>query len=115
MAATRRSPRRERAEAQNAQPDKRETGTSRSLYTYTDERGKPLFEVIRRPRKQFVQRRPDGAWNLDGVRRVLYRLPRVVEAARHGDTVYVVEGEKDVHAAEAVGAVATTNPGGALK
>src|SRR6266545_3572690 len=47
------------------------------------------------------------------VRRVLYRLPAVLEAARAGATVYVVEGEKDVKALERAGVVATTNPGGA--
>jgi replicative DNA helicase len=46
---------------------------------------------------------------LPEVRRVLYRLPAVLAA----DTVYVVEGEKDVHTLEAAGLVATTNSGGA--
>jgi hypothetical protein len=49
------------------------------------------------------------------VRRVLYRLPAVLEAARAGGTVYVAEGEKDVHALERAGAVATCNPAGAGK
>ncbi len=43
----------------------------------------------------------------------LYRLPAVVKAVADGQTVYVVEGEKDVHALEALGAVATTAPEGA--
>ena len=91
--------------------------------------------------KDFRQRRPhpaDGAWvwgisegayrkgqsgdwypvkgeagteddELPEVRRVLYRLPAILAA----DTVYVVEGEKDVHTLEAAGLVATTNSGGA--
>lgn len=46
---------------------------------------------------------------LPEVRRVLYRLPAVLAA----ETVYVVEGEKDVHTLEAAGLVATTNSGGA--
>ena len=46
---------------------------------------------------------------------MLYRLPRVLEAAAAGATVYVAEGEKDVHALEACGAVATCNPMGAGK
>jgi replicative DNA helicase len=46
---------------------------------------------------------------MEGVRRVLYRLPEVLKA----ETVWVVEGEKDVHTLEAAGVVATTNSGGA--
>ena len=49
------------------------------------------------------------------MRRVPYRLPRVIETAKAGGTIYVVEGEKDVHAIEAAGAVATCNPMGAGK
>ncbi|MCC6591632.1 MAG: AAA family ATPase [Bryobacterales bacterium] len=48
---------------------------------------------------------------LPEVRRVLYRLPQVLAA----ETVYVVEGEKDVHTLEAAGLVATTNSGGAAQ
>jgi DNA primase len=39
----------------------------------------------------------------------------VIEAVRNGETVYVAEGEKDVHAIEAAGGVATCNPMGAGK
>jgi 5S rRNA maturation endonuclease (ribonuclease M5) len=96
-------------------PPKHITGT----YPYVDEEGRLLFEVVRFHPKDFRQRRPDGnggdVWRLDGVRRVLYRLPQVMLAARKGKRVYVVEGEKDVHAIEAAGAVATCNPGGAGK
>jgi 5S rRNA maturation endonuclease (ribonuclease M5) len=90
-----------------------------ATYPYTDERGELLFQVVRREGKRFTQRRPDGdggwVWRLDRVRRVLYRLPRVIEAVANGETIYVVEGEEDVHALEATGKTATTNPGGAGK
>ncbi|MQA01740.1 MAG: AAA family ATPase [Streptosporangiales bacterium] len=43
----------------------------------------------------------------------LYRRSRVDDAVKAGQTVYLVEGEKDVHALEAIGAVATTAPMGA--
>jgi 5S rRNA maturation endonuclease (ribonuclease M5) len=52
---------------------------------------------------------------MTGVRRVLYRLPQVVEAVKTGATVYVVEGEKDADAIAAIGVVATCNPGGASR
>lgn len=88
-------------------------------YSYVGEDGEVLFQVDRKPGKQFLQRRPDGKggwlWNLQGVRRVLYRLPQVIEAVDAGQTIYVVEGERDVEALEAVGVVATCNPGGAGK
>ncbi|MDP9395147.1 MAG: hypothetical protein M3Q27_13280, partial [Actinomycetota bacterium] len=88
-------------------------------YPYFDEHGEVLFVVERRPGKRFRQRRPDGrggwTWRLGDTRRVLYRLPEVIEAVAAGRTVYVVEGEKDADAAELVGAVATCNPGGAGK
>jgi DNA primase len=44
---------------------------------------------------------------------VPYRLPKLIEAVNAGQIVYIVEGEKDVHAIELAGAVATCNPGGA--
>jgi hypothetical protein len=39
--------------------------------------------------------------------------PKVVEAVAAGQTVYLVEGEKDVHTLESIGLVATTAPMGA--
>jgi len=87
-------------------------------YSYTDEAGAELFQVVRLAPKSFRQRRRvDGVWQwkLGDVRRVLYRLPKVAEAAAGSGTVYVVEGEKDVHSLERLGVVATTSPGGAAK
>jgi putative DNA primase/helicase len=43
---------------------------------------------------------------------VLFRLPRVLAAVEASEPVYVVEGEKDVHAIEGAGATATTIIGG---
>jgi len=90
-----------------------------STYPYCDEDGALLYEVVRYWPKAFKQRRPDGAggwiWKLGDTRRVLYRLPQVRAAAEAGKTVLVVEGEKDVHAAEKHGKVATCNAGGAGK
>jgi putative DNA primase/helicase len=93
--------------------------TLKETYPYVDETGALLFEVVRYEPKDFRQRRPDGAggwiWNLDGVRRVLYRLRHVLEAVAAKRLVFVVEGEKDVGALVAIGACATTCPGGANK
>ena len=87
-------------------------------YDYVDESGALLFQVVRFFPKDFRQRRPDGAswvWNLNGTRRVPYRLPGVIQAVRDGIPIYVVEGEKDVHSIERAGGVATCNPGGVGK
>ncbi|MGQ9713063.1 MAG: hypothetical protein ACUVRC_10520 [Desulfotomaculales bacterium] len=90
-----------------------------AVYRYTDENGNLLFEVCRFPRKNFRQRRPDGAggwiWNLKDTRRVLYRLPEILAAVREGRTVFLVEGEKDADNLTALGLAATTCPGGAGK
>lgn len=90
-----------------------------ATYDYVDENRQLLYQVVRLTGKQFRQRRPDGnggwIWNLNATRRVLYHLPSVLEAAQAGETVYVVEGEKDVHAIEHAGGTATCNPGGAGK
>ena len=96
-------------------------GDALAIYDYVDEAGERLFQVVRCPGKKFVQRRPDPthksgwAWRLDGTRRVLYRLPKIIQAVSEGQIVYVVEGEKDVHSLEARGRVATCNPMGAGK
>lgn len=86
-------------------------------YPYTDADGQPLFEVVRYEPKTFRQRRPDGKggwlWNLNGVEPVLYHLPAVLEAIHEGRSIFLVEGEKDVHGLEAVNLTATTAPGGA--
>jgi hypothetical protein len=86
-------------------------------YNYRDEAGVLLYQVIRRPGKKFAQRRPDGAggwiWNLDGVRRVLYRIPELM--AKPDNAVFIVEGEKDADRLASMGLVATTNSGGAGK
>ena len=86
-----------------------------AVYHYVDEQGRALFEAVRFHPKDFKQRRPDGRWGIKGVRRVLYRLPKVIEAVRAGSRIYIAEGEKDVHALERAGQVATCNPMGAGK
>jgi 5S rRNA maturation endonuclease (ribonuclease M5) len=104
-------------DAKDLSEDKDSGGEFVATYDYTDESGQLLFQVCRKAPKAFVQRRPDGnggwAWSTKGVRRVLYRLPKVLEAVKAGTPIYVVEGEKDVHAIEEAGGVATTCPGGA--
>lgn len=90
-------------------------------YEYVDEAGELLFQVLRSPNKDFRQRRKDPtakdgwSWKLGDTRRVLYRLPQVIEAVNAGKIIWICEGEKDVHTFEKHGLVATCNPGGAGK
>lgn len=92
-------------------------------YDYVDEAGALLYQVCRYVRpdgsKTFRQRRPDGSggwiYSMDGVRRVLYKLPVVIEAAASGRQVFVVEGEKDCDTLAETSNVATTSPMGAGK
>lgn len=105
-----------------------------ATYDYRDADGALLYQVCRYAPKTFRQRRPSGdgpdSWidNMKGVTRTLYRLPQILAAVKAGrdaataagvaattPTLYIVEGEKDVHALESLDLVATTNTGGAGK
>jgi hypothetical protein len=96
-------------------------GDAVATYDYTDPDGQLLFQVLRTAGKQFPQRVPDESaksgwrWKLGDVRRVPYRLPKIVAAIAANQTIYIVEGEKDVHSLEGLGMTATTSPGGAGK
>jgi hypothetical protein len=88
------------------------------VYNYCDEDGKILYQTVRYHPKDFKQRRPVPGttgyiWNLDGVKRVPYRLPELL--ADKKATVLVVEGEKCVEALREIGFCATCNVGGAGK
>lgn len=88
-------------------------------YPYFDENKVLLYETIRlEPGKKgkdkdFRQRRPIGKgqwkWDLTGVRRVLYKLPELIDPANAGRAVFVVAGEKDVDNLHKIGVLATTN------
>jgi hypothetical protein len=85
-------------------------------YEYRNEDRQLLYAVERLEPKDFRQKRPNGKggweWRLNGVRRVPYRLPELLAAIEASETIYVVEGEKDVDALRARGVAATTNAGG---
>lgn len=82
-----------------------------ATYPYHDANGAEIYQVVRLEPKSFRQRRMvDGkwTWNMTGVTRALYRLPRV----RSSQTVWMVEGEKDVQSLEDLGFVASCNVAG---
>ncbi len=89
--------------------------TITATYDYLDEGKNLLFQVVRYIPKSFRQRHKSGSgqwvWNLEGVRRVLYHLPEILNVTT--ETIYLVEGEKDVDNLWASGEIATTSPQGA--
>ena len=82
------------------------------VYDYSNEQGILLYQAVRRDPATFKLRRPDGQggwhWNLNGVRRVLYRL----QTLPGKKTVFIVEGEKDANRLVETGLTATTNDSG---
>jgi DNA primase len=92
-------------------------------WTYTDEHGASVGRVRRQDLvgggKRVWVERPDGdGWKtgLNGTQLPLYRLPEVLEHARNGDWVVVVEGEKACDGLDRLGGVfSTTCAGGSGK
>lgn len=87
-----------------------------TIYRYQNANGILAYEVGRSVSKDFRQRVPHGsAWkySLDGVTRVPYRLPELLEGINAGRMVFFVEGEKDADRLIACGRLATTNAQGA--
>lgn len=115
----------DRAIIPSNQPIWTPAGNATHIYPYHDAEGRMLYEVLRVPlpgnKKTFRQRRPDPtqkhgySWNLQGVNRVLYRLPEIIRARSEGRHIWVVEGEKDADSLRNIGEVATTSPMGAGK
>ena len=92
-----------------------------AIYTYDDENGEL---IMRKLRYNTADGEKTFRWEhgLDGIRwqiglgghtPVLYHLSAVREAIAKGETVYVVEGEKDAETLVSYGFTATTTPGGA--
>jgi hypothetical protein len=106
-----------------------------SRFDYEDETGAILYQVERKEfqnhdgsfvqdgkkrKKTFSQRRPDGngGWIsgpgcLDGVRRIPYRLPELIEAVGTGAMVVIAEGERCIDLLRGSNVPATCNSGGA--
>lgn len=88
-------------------------------YDYTDKNGQLLYQVVRKRSKEFLQRRPDGKgwqWNTNDTRKVLYKLPELMnktDLQKRIGKVYVTVGEKDADNLRSLGLTATTNAGGA--
>ena len=87
-------------------------GRIQTIYPYVDEEGRLLYENVRLYPKNFRQRRFDvggePVWNLEGVRRVPYRLPEIIKGVEAGADVFLCEGEKDADALAELGFVASS-------
>lgn len=82
-------------------------------YDYVDEQNKLLFQVVRFEQKRFALRQPDnqGGWNWskEGIKKVSYRLPDLLQAKENNYLVFVCEGEKDAdNLLYKLGLIATT-------
>ena len=74
--------------------------------TATSERHKRFRQLFITKDTRRVNRKPEG------FQPVLYRAPQVVRAVQEEREIWLLEGEKDVHSAERLGLVATTNTQG---
>lgn len=85
------------------------------IYSYQNALGVEVYQAIRMRPKSFRQRHPDGkggwVWTMEGVERVLYRLPEIIKS----ETVAICEGEKDAENITSLGFCGTCNVGGAGK
>ncbi len=92
-----------------------------ATYDYVNAEDQLCYQVVRMQPKNFRIRRPDPAqrgawiWNMGECEALPYRLPGLLRGIAAGETVFVVEGEKDADALTALGLTATTNHGGAGK
>ena len=88
-------------------------------YDYQDAEGNLSYQVMREEPKNFKQRRPNGrgGWinNLQGIERIPFNLPELIQAVKRDRWILIVEGEKDVLALKGHGLAATCNSGGAGK
>jgi len=76
------------------------------------------FRVVRYAGKEFAQQHRQGTRWVNGrgdATLCLYHEDEVREAVARGETIYVVEGEKDVERLRDEGVIATCNPMGARK
>ena len=92
-----------------------------ATYDFTDESGKYLYSKVRfegggikgKEIRYYTIDRRAGTYKKGKPKEVatLYNLPQLIEAVKNGETVYYVEGEKDVETLRKIGLTATTAGG----
>tara|TARA_Y100001973_G_C5208904_1_gene343820 strand:- start:12372 stop:14234 length:1863 start_codon:yes stop_codon:yes gene_type:complete len=83
-------------------------------YSYKNEKGEEIYQVVRFEPKTFRPRRKTNngyVFNLAGITPLPYNLPQIVNNA--DKPIFICEGEKDCDALTQLGLIATCNSGGA--
>lgn len=87
-------------------------------YEYLDEQEKVLYSKVRVTQSDgsksfYWQRTENGNQvnNINECRKILYNLPIVLWGIQEGHSIFLVEGEKDVHTLQKQGLIGTTSPG----
>ena len=62
-------------------------------YRYENKDGKHAFDIVRFEPKDFRPQRPDGKWSLEGVGRVPYSLPELLQGVKDLKLIILLEGE----------------------
>ncbi len=93
----------------------KKTVTESVRYSYFNADRKTAYHVIRSDPKDFRPLTPDGYLDHKGVERLPYRLPELMQGVKDSKQILLLEGEKDVDRAVAMGFVATTFVGGTGK
>ena len=73
--------------------------TESARYSYFNADGKTSYHVIRSDPKGFRPMTPDGYLGLEGLERVPYRLPELLQGVKDLKLIFLLEGEKDVDSA----------------
>lgn len=84
-----------------------------ATYTYTDKNNKYLYTKVRFKGKEITygilnKEKDMLVLNLNNTPKQLYNLPNFLKAVQNGETVYFVEGEKDVETLKRFNMTATT-------
>lgn len=70
-----------------------------ATYDYEDENGNFLYQTVRYEPKTFKVRRQDSngnwIWSLQGIKKVPYHFPEIIQARENNLPVFICEGEKD--------------------
>lgn len=91
----------------------------KTSYAYKDEQGVTVFTKIRiepgydgRSKSFYCEREENGQKirNMDGCKKILYRLPEVIDGISRKEPIFLVEGEKDADKLFELGLMATTAP-----
>ena len=87
----------------------------KTRYPYRKSDGDIMYFVIRSEPKDFRCMNPMGELKIEGIERVPYRLPQMIQGIKDSKTILILEGEKDADRAAEMGFIATTFQGGAGK